>query len=235
MKVLIMVAGVGTRISRHLQGQPKCCVNINGKPLIRHTMEMLEKKGITNIALVTGYQEEYIHQALNGLIYSKYFNPFYKIVNSIASIWFARDFLTSDEDIIIMNGDVYIEEKILEIILNENRSPVMFSDSNRIEEADYRFAWKNNKLLKFGKELPNEETNGEYIGIAKINKQDINIMKLQLEYLINKGEYHMWWEDVLYSLIQSKKCIYVKDIKGIFWAEVDFIEDYNRIIEYVKP
>ena len=54
MKVLIMAAGVGSRISRHLQGQPKCCVDINGKPLTPHTIESLKKEGITNIAIVTG-------------------------------------------------------------------------------------------------------------------------------------------------------------------------------------
>ena len=26
----------------------------------------------------------------------------------------------------------------------------------------------------------------------------------------------------------------VKDIKGHFWAEVDFIEDYRRILDYVS-
>jgi len=49
MKVLIMAAGVGSRISRYLQGQPKCCVDVDGKPLIRHTIELLNKKGITDI------------------------------------------------------------------------------------------------------------------------------------------------------------------------------------------
>ena len=49
MKVLIMAAGVGSRISRYLHGQPKCCVDINGEPLIRYTMKLLNKKGIYNI------------------------------------------------------------------------------------------------------------------------------------------------------------------------------------------
>lgn len=59
-------------------------------------------------------------------------------------------------------------------------------------------------------------------------------MRAQLEYLIDKGEYNMWWEDVLYSLVETNKPIYIEDINGSFWAEVDFIEDYERIKEFIK-
>ena len=40
MKVLILAAGVGTRISRYLGDHPKSCVDIGGKPLIRRTFEL---------------------------------------------------------------------------------------------------------------------------------------------------------------------------------------------------
>jgi choline kinase len=141
MKALIMAAGVGSRISRHLHERPKCCVDVGGKPLIRYTFELLFKMGIADVAIVTGYQESYIIQALDGLKYTRYFNPFYRITNSIASVWRAQDFLTGLDDIMVMNGDVFIEEKVLEIVLNDARSPVMYADSSRIKEADYRFQW----------------------------------------------------------------------------------------------
>lgn len=64
-----MAAGFGSRISRHLQNQPKCCVDIEGKALIRITLEQLNRRGISNVAIVTGYQEKYIHQALEGFQY----------------------------------------------------------------------------------------------------------------------------------------------------------------------
>lgn len=38
---------------------------------------------------------------------------------------------------------------------------------------------------------------------------------------------------MLYSFIEEES-IYVKDIKGNFWSEIDYIEDYNRIINYRK-
>ncbi len=234
MKVLIMAAGVGSRISRHLQGQPKCCVDIDGKPLISHTFELFKKKGIKDIAIVTGYQERYIHQALEGYSYVRYFNPFFRVANSISSVWFARDFLTPDDDIMIMNGDVFMEEKILDILLEDKRSPLMLSDSTRIEDADYRFNWDGELLKKYGKQLTNEQTTGEYVGIGRINKDYITLFRQGVIDAVVNEDYNCWWEDIIYRTVDEGKNVYINDVATNFWAEVDYIEDYERIKEYVK-
>jgi len=132
-----------------------------------------------------------------------------------------------------MNGDVFMEEKILDILLGENKSPLFLSDSSRIEDADYKFKWDNDILIKYGKELTPNETTGEYVGIAKISKDDILFMKQELNKMILNQKHNYWWEDIFYRNIE-KKSVYIKDVKGIFWAEVDYIEDYERIKEYIK-
>jgi choline kinase len=234
MKVLIMAAGVGSRISRHLHGQPKCCVDVNGKPLIRYTVELLKKKGVSNIAIVTGYNERYIHQALEDFFYIRYFNPFFRVANSISSAWFAQDFLTPDDDILIMNADVFMEEKVLDILMEETKTPLMLGDSTRIEEADYRFNWKQNSLKKYGKDLSNEETTGEYVGIGRLNKKDLAEFRQQVNDAIMTEDYHCWWEDIIYRSIDQGKEVYIKDMANNFWAEVDYIEDYERIKQFVQ-
>ncbi len=233
MKVLIMAAGVGSRISRHLQNQPKCCVEIKGKPLIKHTFELLNKQGLYNIALVTGYQEKHIHQALEGFQYARFFNPFYRVANSISSVWFARDFLTGNDDLLIMNGDVFMEEGILHTLMQEQHSPVLLSDSSRIEDADYRFQWQGNELVKYGKELSPQETTGEYVGIAKLKAADIPVFRQEIIDAVASEDYQCWWEDVLYRRIVRGETVYIHDIAGMFWAEVDYIEDYQRIKNFV--
>lgn len=233
MKVLIMAAGVGSRISRHLLGQPKCCVDVDGKPLIRHTMEMLHRKGLHEIAIVTGYQERYIHQALEGLQYARYFNPFFRAANSVSSVWFARDFLKGGEDVMIMNGDVFMEESLLDEVIAEMRSPVMFSDSTRIEGADYRFAWEGDHLLRYGKELTDRETTGEYVGIGKLRGNDIELFRQRVIDAVAAEDYNCWWEDIIYRTIEKGDTVLINDIAGAFWAEVDYIEDYERIKAFV--
>ena len=53
MRVLILAAGRGTRISRYLSGKPKCTVDIgNGLCLIQYTVELLKSRGIDRIGIV---------------------------------------------------------------------------------------------------------------------------------------------------------------------------------------
>ena len=150
----------------------------------------------------------------------------------MALVVFAKEELT-EEDTILMNGDVFFEEKFLDVVFEEKRSPVLYSDESRIEEADYRLYYKEDKLVKYGKELSVEETSGEYIGVARVAGGDINNIKDRIEELIREQKHSLWWENAIYML-SEKEDIFVKDISNLFWAEVDYIEDYIRIQEYIK-
>ncbi|MCQ2591520.1 MAG: phosphocholine cytidylyltransferase family protein [Treponema sp.] len=233
MNVLILAAGRGTRISRYLGGNPKCTVKIGNTTLIQYTINLLKSKGINKIGIVLGYQDKVIRDILKNEQVEFFYNPFFDVTNSIASCWFARNFMNQDEELMIMNGDVFIEESILDMILSEEKSPVLFADETRKEEADYKFKYENNVLQKYGKELTGDDITGEYIGIAKLKRDYIPVFTAQLEKMINTQNHSVWWENVLYEL-SAKKTIYVKDVEGRFWAEVDYIEDYERIKKYVN-
>lgn len=229
-----MAAGKGTRISRHIDGKPKCTVEIKkGQTLIEHTIKSLIKKGIKDITIILGYRGDVIKEVLKEYNIKYYENPFYDVTNSIASLWFAKEELKDEEDILFMNGDVFFEEHFIDIILKEKRSPVLYSDEMRIEEADYRFKYENGILKEYGKELSNEKTTGEYIGVARIEKEDLKEMEIQLNKMIKNQDYSLWWENILYSLSNERE-IYIKNVKDVFWAEVDYIEDYQRIKTFLE-
>ncbi|MCD8222130.1 MAG: phosphocholine cytidylyltransferase family protein [Clostridiales bacterium] len=233
MKVLILAAGRGTRISRYLSGMPKCTVDIGGERLIRHTVRLLQKYEIRDVGIVLGYRQEAVREVLAGLDVTYYVNPFYDVTNSIASAWFARDFFNAQQDMMIMNGDVYIDGDLLEELLAETRSPVMFSDETRKETADYKFYYENEVLIKYGKELEGDDITGEYIGIARFNRTFVPEFLTKMDEMIANQQHSVWWENVLYEL-SARRDIYVRDIRGRFWAEVDYIEDYERILEHRK-
>lgn len=231
MKALILAAGRGTRISRYLSGMPKCTVDIGGERLIQYTVRLLKAYGIDRIGIVLGYRHEVIREILKDQRVEFYYNPFFDVTNSIASAWFARPFFDGDDDMMIMNGDVFIDGRLLELILQEKRSPVMFADESRKETADYKFYYENQILLKYGKELEGSDITGEYIGIGTFDRTFIPVFVKQMERMIGHQIHSVWWENVLYEMCADRD-IYVKDVEGLFWAEVDYIEDYERILEY---
>ena len=88
-------------------------------------------------------------------------------------------------------------------------------------------------LKKYGKELKPEERNSEYVGIACLRGAWVKKFKKRLVSLIEDGKYNTWWESVLYSFV-GEEDIHTADVNGIFWSEVDTIDDYHRVLNYAK-
>ena len=63
MQGLILAAGKGTRMGNI--EVPKCLLEINGVPIIKHQINSFKKNGINDIVVVTGYKSEMIHDLLN--------------------------------------------------------------------------------------------------------------------------------------------------------------------------
>ena len=231
MKAIVLAAGMGTRVSRFIEERPKCMVDIGGQTLIEYTVDLLRRNGIEEVIVAVGYKAEVIMEKLRQKNVKFAYNPFYDVTNGIASMWFAKDYLDETEETIIMSGDVYMEEDILKELLCVEKDPVLLADSSRIIEADYRYYYENDILLKFGKDLSVAETTGECVGVAKLKPEFVGRYKAHMLEMINKQIHSVWWESVLYDMAADEN-IYVHDIAGSFWAEVDFIEDYNRILSH---
>ncbi len=229
MKAILMAAGRGSRISRHIGDDPKCTLDVGGTELIRHTVEMLIHNDI-KVVIVLGYQGHVIKNVLKDYPVTYYENPFYDVTNSIASLWFAREEIDG-EDLILGNADVYWDEDILEAMRSESRTPLMLADSSRLEEGDYLFKWAHEKLELYGKDLKMPDITGEYVGIAYLQAKDQPAFLARMEKMIYAQEHAVWWENILYSGIPDE-VVYVKDVHPLFWGEVDYIEDYYRILQY---
>ncbi len=230
MKAILLAAGKGTRISRMIEQIPKSTLSINGVPLIRYTVDMLEKKGI-KCGVCVGYEKDKVYAALEGCDIQYFVNPFFNVTNSIASLWFARDFI--DDDMIIMNADVFISNEILDLVLEQPYDNVLTIDKTRIEIGDYFFKTTDSGNLKnYGKDLPLRERSGEYVGLAKIQKSFLPCFCERMNKMIDNLEHNKWWENILYSMTEETS-INTVDINGLFWSEIDYFDDYERILNYI--
>ena len=232
MKAILLAAGKGTRISRMVKAIPKSTLPVNGKPLIALTVEMLQRRGIETVVCV-GYQQGVVRDALKDYRVTYYFNPFYDVTNSIASLWFARQEL--EGECLILNADVFFSDTILQMIMEDNRQAVMLVDKSRRKTGDYFFSTTDNGCIrKYGKDLPLQYRSCEYVGISKITEQFMPRFAERLNKLICEEKHDMWWEDTLYSFTHDNEYqIYTKDVGGLFWSEIDYFDDYERILNYL--
>lgn len=233
MKAIILAAGRGTRISKLIGNIPKCTVDVCGKPLIKRTLDLFKHNNVNDIRMVLGYKHDIVSNTIKGYGVKEYVNPFFHVTNSIASLWYALDAFDGSDDILICNGDVFWTQDIFKCINEDDRDIVMLADKTRADNGDYFFKTKDGILQEYGKELTRDNRDCEYVGIAKISRNVAQIFKKRLLEMIEAQETDKWWENVLYSMAQERN-IYVRDVEGNFWAEVDFIEDYNRILDFVK-
>lgn len=231
MKAILMAAGMGTRISSETN-EPKSLLDIGNGPLLHHTISLLRRNGI-DVSVCLGFKGDLIRKALQDTPVTFYENPFYKVTNSIASLWFAREELRDDEDILLANADVFWQQDVLDQLLEEPGDVTLLADSSRRLSGDYFFHCEDGLLKSYGKEMPEEERTSEYVGIAMIRKEMIPAFRKRMEELVDKGDYQLWWENTLYSMIQERP-IPVKDIAGHYWSEIDVLEDYENILQYVK-
>ncbi len=228
MNAILMAAGRGTRISRSISDSCKCALDIGGIPLIRHTVTMLLNHDIQP-HIVVGYQQEQVRTALPGLPAVFWENPFYSVTNSLASLWWAREALVGDR-VILGNADVFWEENLLTPLLDDPRDIVMLCDSSRVEQGDYLLRTENGAIKAYGK-VTVPGANSEYVGLAKVRGELIQTARATVEAMVKEQRHTCWWEQVFYDMT-PRRDVWALDIAGSFWAEIDFIEDYQRVLAY---
>ncbi len=232
MRAILLAAGVGSRIASDIEQMPKSLVDVGGERLIVRTVKMLRANHM-EVTVVTGYKHHLIEEALAPYEVDIVYNPFYKVTNSMGSLWFVRDRLRGDE-IMIANADVFYEQSLLDKAFATKDKAFLVRDTNRVDEGDYFFLTDNGKLLKYGKQLTREERDSEYVGFAFLRKDWVTRFRARLGEMVEAGEYNLWWENVLYSFVdEGVHDVQTLDIAGEFWAEVDTLDDYNRILAYV--
>lgn len=235
MKALIMAAGRGSRISDKIDGIPKSVLPLSdGTPIIRHSIINMLEGGIEPVVCV-GYKKEMIKEALKGLPVKYYENPFYSITNNIVSLWFARDEF-KDEDIMLTSADLYYPKEFLDILKSSKSQLSMMVASDRIDSGDFYFSVDDKGIIKeYGPKTPLEKRNFEYMGITGIRKEKVSEIKNLIEYYIDTEKFDKYFEDMVISLnmIKKEKIDFI-DVKGYFWREFDFYEDYQAILEYER-
>ena len=155
MKAIIMAAGVGSRLKGINGNKPKCLIKVGDETLIRRSVSLLESRGISDISVITGYKSDLVRRDLQSRV-AYFHNPYFRVTNSITSLWLAKDLLC--DDIILMNADLYYEGAVLDTALAQIERAVMISDRTRIDDADFRFGVLGNRIVKTGNQLTNFET-----------------------------------------------------------------------------
>ncbi|HNQ12657.1 MAG TPA: sugar phosphate nucleotidyltransferase [Bacteroidia bacterium] len=118
MKVIIPVAGIGSKLRPHTHTQPKALVPVAGTPILGHIVNYLYSNGLNDFVFVIGYLGEKIEQ---------YISENFSHINSSFvlqepreglghAVWLARHQIKENEEIIIYLGDTILDFDLKEFL-----------------------------------------------------------------------------------------------------------------------
>ena len=224
MVYIILAAGTGNRLHPITLKHPKTLFSLDGKTTILSRMVSLLRKLDSDgkIVIVCGFQHKLLKAQMPDSGIEWIYNPFYEVTNSLASLWFARDYL--DCEVTILNGDIVMSEELMqEVVTKPVDRPSVLMDSS-ITNGDYNVQTDGETVIVMSKSLTTYS--GEYAGVTKLDAASAQELKSQLCELVEDGRYTTWYEDALVQMIFERNFqLFFQDISQYDWTEVDSVDD----------
>lgn len=166
---IICAAGMGTRLGLNM---PKCLVEINGKKIIEHQLELL--KDVENIRIVVGFMEQEVIECVrlirNDVVFVR--NPNYKTTSNSHSLALGAKGIK--DRYLFIDGDLIINaQDFKEFISNKVKGNLIGLTRPKTEEAVFATV-VNNFVTSFS--IKNE-TEYEWAGIAILENLLIDVNK----------------------------------------------------------
>ncbi len=223
MKAVILAAGMGTRLGT-LVPKPLSSL-IDEKTILDFQIERLSKVlDIDNIIIVVGYKKEIIMEKSPQLMFV--YNNAYAQTNTAKSLLIALKKIS--EDVIWLNGDVFFDEKVLDLLLN-TESSCSLVDQKKCGEEEVKYNLNNKGFVhNISKMVQNAK--GECLGINLIRKKDLSLFRDELERVDNKD----YFEKALESLtVSNRLALQPVDVGPFYCNEIDYEEDLQDVKNYI--
>lgn len=236
MKAVILAAGMGSRLKKLTQNNPKCMVEVNGETLIKRALKQLDNLKLDEIVLVLGYRKDILKDYIKTLNLetkvSYIDNDVYDKTNNIYSLYLAKDIMLNN-DILLLESDLIFEENILKRLVNSNLKNIAVIDKYE--------PWMDGTCVQInadetitrmilGKDFNFKNTDSLYktVNIYKFSKEFNKSYISFIEAYMNAQGKNGYYESVLETLIQvlpgSLKGLVVQNEK---WYEIDDKQDLD--------
>jgi len=244
--VIIVAAGLGSRLKKYTDNLPKCMLDLGGKTLLQRQLEAFKICGLNKISVIRGFKKEKINYP--GLTYFE--NKDYKHNNILNSLLCAEEALKGH--VIVSYSDILFEKEVVERLKQSEHDISIVVDidwrgyyinrkEHPINEAENVIFDANNKVVEIGKILTSKhDVHGEFIGMMKFSPRGSEIFKKHFH-----RDKELYWDKpfqrakifqkaYLTDIIQDMHdmgvpihCVIIE--RG--WKEIDTVEDYENALK----
>lgn len=239
MIAVILAAGMGTRLMPLTKNVPKPLLEIDDTCLLERMMVNCISNGVKEFVIVLGYKKERVIEKIDYL-QDKYpvkistvENKEYSQTNTSCSVSLATRQL--DDDVIIINGDNVVDERIISGLVKINETALVVDNYKQLNEESFKLRIENDIIMEIGKGIKIDTASGEFIGISKVSKEDLSLFNSILEGLIAEDVQNYY--DLAYKDLSKKASIGYFYTNGLKWTEIDDKNDWeyaHTLIEEFK-
>ena len=224
LKIIILAAGIGSRLGNHY---PKALTRLsNDKTMMQCQIEsLLNYVTINDIHVVVGYKKNLIMDEFPNLIFL--YNNDYDNTNTSKSLLLGLQ-KVCENDVLWLNGDVVFETTILQDIINFEKSCMAVNTANVGEEEIKYTLNESGTIAEVSKTVV--DSLGEAIGIYKIIAKDIQLLINELKSCDNND----YFEKGIEGAIKRGLDIYPVNISNKFCMEIDFEEDLHVVNQFLS-
>ena len=243
MKVIILAAGMSSRLRPLTSNKPKCMLKLFNETLLERQIKIFRNCNINDITIVTGYRSEVID--VSNVNYVK--NENYETTNINESLFCALE--PSNSPVLVTYSDIVFEPKIVQQMLeitNDIRLAVRINwkecYQNRtmhpLSEAE-NVLIENGRILEIRKNISKSLENqqiGEFLGITLLSPDQIKILLERYSDLKKNhvGVFHSspslsnaYLTDMLQEMINCAAIVKPVFVEGK-WFEIDTPEDLKN-------
>ncbi len=223
MTYIILAAGAGTRLHPITLSVPKALFSLDSSTTILrrmvNTIRLLDSAA--KIVVVTGFQKDTVMKHVSDVVWIN--NPFYAVTNSLASLWFAKEFL--ENEVTIIDGDIVMSQKLMSDIVTQHTDiPYVLMDTSVKDNGDYNVQEDGGKVIVMSKSLTHYS--GEYAGVTKLDRESAYRLRQRIREMVDSGIYTIWYEDALVQMIfEENFTLFTQNISRYEWTEVDDVDD----------
>ena len=231
-EVIILAAGNSSRMLPITRDFPKCLLQIGGKTILEHQISAFKKHGLKRFNIVLGYKYKKVLPFILKEDIHVIYNKFYNKSNSMYSLWLTKK--RYNTHIIIVNSDLYFEERLMDRILTSgNKNIAIIDKSAKWDLESTKVKIQNGKIKYWSRNIPEGEFSGENLGIVKITKKDVQSFYNIISNLIKKKHYKIWWPEALNRLVKASQ-IYAVYNNSTFCKEIDTQKDYQYVLKQIS-
>jgi choline kinase len=239
MRGIILAAGRGSRMGRTTNRRPKCLTEAIGRPLLEWQIDALAHAGVTQVAVVTGYQSAQLASSN----YTTFFNSRWASTNMVQSLATASSWLEETECIVSYGDILYHPDIITQLCRIEGEIAIAYDRlwedlwskrfADPLEDAETFTVDDQGYLLNIGRRAETlGQIQGQYMGLLKFTPRGWSLAARTLAVLSSNRQDRMDMTSLLSQLLEKNVPIQTMAVEGK-WCEIDSESDlalYERLI-----